>query len=91
MLHLIMRSLTRRLQVISNKQLVPLDWDRTHSLNFTLTLGVPGNYIASFIGRLLIGLSLYTIIANQRTGLENSDNRPAFYDVDFYITKYLKY
>ncbi|MDO8550963.1 MAG: TonB-dependent receptor, partial [Ignavibacteria bacterium] len=35
-----------------NKQLVPLDWDRTHSLNFTLTLGVPGDYIASFIGRL---------------------------------------
>ena len=37
----------------SNKQLVPLDWDRTHSLNFTLTLGVPGDYIASFIGCLI--------------------------------------
>jgi outer membrane receptor protein involved in Fe transport len=76
--------------ISSNKQLVPLDWDRTHSLNFTLTLGVPGNYIASFIGRLGSGLPYTPSLQNQRTGLENSDNRPAFYDVDFYITKYFE-
>ena len=74
----------------SNKQLVPLDWDRTHSLNFTLTLGEPGNYIASFIGRLGSGLPYTPSLQNQRTGLENSDNRPAFYDVDFYVTKYFE-
>lgn len=74
----------------SNKQLVPLDWDRTHSLNFTLTLGVPGDYIASFIGRLGSGLPYTPSLQNQRTGLENSDNRPAFYDVDFYVTKYFE-
>ncbi|MCJ7552837.1 MAG: TonB-dependent receptor plug domain-containing protein, partial [Ignavibacteriaceae bacterium] len=73
-----------------NKQLVPLDWDRTHSLNFTLTLGVPGDYIASFIGRLGSGLPYTPSLQNQRTGLENSDNRPAFYDVDFYITKFFE-
>lgn len=73
----------------SNKQLVPLDWDRTHSLNFTLTLGVPDDYIASFIGRLGSGLPYTPSLQNQRTGLENSDNRPAFYDVDFYLTKYI--
>ncbi|MCK9211852.1 MAG: TonB-dependent receptor [Ignavibacteriaceae bacterium] len=74
----------------ANKQLVPLDWDRTHSLNFTLTLGEPGNYIASFIGRLGSGLPYTPSLQNQRTGLENSDNRPAFYDVDFYLTKYFE-
>ncbi len=73
-----------------NKQLVPLDWDRTHSLNFTLTLGIPGDFIASFIGRLGSGLPYTPSLQNQRTGLENSDNRPAFYDVDFYITKYFE-
>lgn len=77
--------------VEANKQLVPLDWDRTHSLNFTLTLGVPGNYIASFIGRLGSGLPYTPSLQNQRTGLENSDNRPAFYDVDFYVTKYIEF
>ena len=74
----------------SNKQLVPLDWDRTHSLNFTLTLGVPGDYIASFIGRLGSGLPYTPSLQNQRTGLENSDNRPAFYDVDVYATKFFE-
>ena len=73
-----------------NKQLVPLDWDRTHSLNFTLTFGVPGDYIASFIGRLGSGLPYTPSLQNQRTGLENSDNRPAFFDVDFYLTKYFE-
>jgi len=74
----------------SNKQLVPLDWDRTHSLNFTLTLGTPGNYIVSFIGRLGSGLPYTPALQNQRTGLENSDNRPAFYNVDFYATKFFE-
>ena len=73
-----------------NKQLVPLDWDGTHTLRLTLTLGVPGDYIASFIGRLGSGLPYTPSLQNQRTGLENSDNKPAYYDVDLYITKYLE-
>ena len=88
MQHLIMRNLIHQLK--SNKQLVPLDWDRTHSLNLTLTLGVPGDYIASFIGRLGSGLPYTPSLQNQRTGLENSDNRPAFYNVDLYVTKYFE-
>jgi outer membrane receptor protein involved in Fe transport len=76
--------------IAPNKQLVPLDWDRTHSLNFTLTLGIPGNYIASFVGRLGSGLPYTPSLQNQRTGLENSDNKPAYYNVDFYITKYFE-
>jgi len=73
-----------------NKQLVPLNWDRTHSLNFTFTAGIPGDYIASFIGRLGSGLPYTPSLQNQRTGLENSDNRPTFYNVDFYLTKYFE-
>jgi outer membrane receptor protein involved in Fe transport len=76
--------------IASNKQLVPLDWDRTHSLNFTLMLGIPGNYITSFVGRLGSGLPYTPSLQNQRTGLENSDNKPAYYDVDFFITKYFE-
>jgi hypothetical protein len=72
------------------KQLVPLDWDGTHTLKFTLTLGVPGDYIASFIGRLASGLPYTPSLQNQRTGLENSDNKPTFFDVDLYIAKYFE-
>lgn len=77
--------------ISTNKQLVPLDWDRTHSLNLTLTLGDPGNYMASIIGQLGSGLPYTPSLEDQRTGLENSDNRPAFYNVDLYVTKYLKF
>ena len=72
----------------TNKQLVPLNWDRTHSLNFTFTGGIPGDYIASMVGRLGSGLPYTPSLQNQRTGLENSDNRPGIFNVDFYITKY---
>ncbi|MFA3784087.1 carboxypeptidase-like regulatory domain-containing protein [Melioribacteraceae bacterium 4301-Me] len=74
-----------------NKQLVPLDWDRRHSLNFTLTAGKPGNFIASVIGKLGSGLPYTPSIQNQRTGLENSENRPAYFNVDLYLTKYFDF
>jgi len=71
-----------------NKQLAPLDWDRTHSLNFTITTGVPGDYIISSIGRWGTGLPYTPAIQDQRTGLENSDNRPSTFNIDLYMTKY---
>lgn len=72
-----------------NKELVPLDWDRRHSLNLTLTVGKQQNYMSSLIVRLGSGLPYTPAIQNQRTGLENSDNRPLFFNTDFYFTKYL--
>ncbi|MCF8260173.1 MAG: TonB-dependent receptor [Melioribacteraceae bacterium] len=73
-----------------NKQLVPLNWDRTHSFNFTLTAGQPGDYIASLVGRLGSGFPYTPSLQNQRTGLENSDNKPSIFNVDLYATKYFK-
>ncbi len=71
-----------------NKVLVPLDWDRRHSLNFSLTLGDPDNFIASAIGKLGSGLPYTPSYQNQRTGLENSSNKPTYFNVDLYLTKY---
>jgi len=72
-----------------NKVLVPLDWDRRHSLNFTLTVNSTNSYTGSFIGRLGSGFPYTPSFENQRTGLENSDNRPTFFTADLYFTKYL--
>ena len=74
-----------------NKQLVPLDWDRRHSLNMTLTVGDPSNMIGSFIARLGSGLPYTPSLQNQRTGLENSDNRPTYFNADLYVTKYVRF
>jgi outer membrane receptor protein involved in Fe transport len=73
-----------------NKELVPLSWDRRHSLNVTLTFGTPDDFIASVIGRAGSGLPYTPALQNARTGLENSDNMPGFYNFDVYMTKYLK-
>lgn len=72
-----------------NKQLVPLSWDRRHSLNISAFIGDAEDYIISIIGRLGSGLPYTPSLQNQRTGLENSDNRPSFFNVDLYLTKYL--
>jgi hypothetical protein len=72
----------------SNKQLVPLSWDRRHSLNMTLSAGNPDDFIASAIGRLGTGLPYTPTFEDQRTGLENSDNRPPFASVDLFVTKF---
>jgi outer membrane receptor protein involved in Fe transport len=74
----------------ANKQLVPLNWDRTHSLNFTVTYGTVNDFIISTVGQLGSGLPYTPSLQNQRTGLENSDNKPAFFNVDLFITKYFK-
>lgn len=74
----------------TNKQLVPLDWDRTHSLNIVVTAGVPGNFIASFISQLGSGLPYTPSLQNQRTGLENSDNKPTYFNLDLYLIKYFE-
>ena len=76
--------------IAPNKELVPLAWDRRHSLNVTLTFGTPDDFIASVIGRAGSGLPYTPSTQNDRTGLENSDNMPGFYNFDLYMTKYLR-
>ncbi len=71
-----------------NQELVPLNWDRRHSLNLTVTAGDPKNLLASFIMRLGSGLPYTPALQNQRTGLENSGNMPMFFNTDMYITQY---
>ncbi|MCK5571961.1 MAG: TonB-dependent receptor, partial [Bacteroidetes bacterium] len=74
--------------VQSQKQLAPLDWDRTHTLNFTATLGARDNYAFTLIGRFGSGLPYTPAFQNQRTGLLNSENRPILSTVDLYATKF---
>ena len=73
-----------------NKQLVPLDWDRRHSLNLTVSAGELENYLVSFVAQLGSGLPYTPSLQQTNTGVENSSNKPAFFNVDMYITKYLK-
>ncbi|MFZ0390709.1 MAG: TonB-dependent receptor, partial [Calditrichia bacterium] len=71
----------------TEKQLVPLNWDRRHQLNATITLGRPGNYAASIIARYGTGLPYTPTFQNVQTSVENSGRRPASHTVDVYLYK----
>jgi outer membrane receptor protein involved in Fe transport len=73
-----------------NKQLVPLDWDRRHSLNLTVSAGELENYLISMVAQLGSGLPYTPSLQQTNTGIQNSSNKPAFFNVDLYLTKYLK-
>ena len=76
--------------VQANKQLVPLDWDRRHSLNLTVSAGELENYLISMVAQLGSGLPYTPSLQQTNTGIQNSSNKPAFFNVDLYLTKYLK-
>ncbi len=71
----------------TEKQMVPLDWDRRHQINATLALGYPGNYMLSLIGRFGSGLPYTPTFQNVQVAVENSGRRPPGYYVDLYAYK----
>ncbi len=74
----------------TTKQLVPLDWDRTHSLNATVTAGNPNNFVVGVIGKLGSGLPYTPTKQNIRESVENGGRKPLFYNIDLYATKNFK-
>lgn len=74
----------------SEKQLVPLDWDRRHQLNLTVSVGDPADYNVSFVGKLGSGFPYTPTFRNVRTAVENSERKPPVYTVDVYAYKNLR-
>ncbi len=74
----------------SEKQLVPLDWDRRHQLITSFTVGEPGNWLATINGRLGSGLPYTPSLADERIGLENSARRKGDVSFDLFATKEVK-
>jgi len=74
----------------SPKSLVPLDWDRRHSLNVTLTYGKENDYDISIVGRAGSGLPYTPSQSNYRSAGVNSENKPAIFNLDLYANKYFR-
>ncbi|MCD6166752.1 TonB-dependent receptor [bacterium] len=66
----------------SEIQVVPLDWDQTHTLNFTVTLSQPNSWGISIIGRFGSGLPYTPEVQHLRTSFENSERKPPQYTFD---------
>jgi len=77
--------------VQTEKELVPLDWDRTQSMTLTVSLGPPKKYLISIIGKMGTGLPYTPSFLDQRTGLENSERRPITLNFDVNAFKVLNF
>jgi len=71
----------------SEIQIVPLDWDQTHTLNFNITMSQPGSWGLSLIGRLGSGLPYTPKIGNVGATFENSERKPPQYSFDLKAQK----
>jgi len=75
----------------SEIQIVPLDWDQTHTLNFNISMSQPGNWGLSLIGRLGSGLPYTPKIENVGATFENSERKPVQYTFDLKVHKDFKF
>jgi outer membrane receptor protein involved in Fe transport len=81
------RLLDEQAGVETEKQLVPLDWDRRHQLKASFSFLTVSNWILTMTGEFGSGLPYTPSVANQRIGLENSDRKPGFYNFDLFASK----
>lgn len=62
-------------------RVLPLDWDQTHTLNFSLIISQPG-WGLSILSKLGSGLPYTPAYQGIRTGYENSERKPPMLTVD---------
>ncbi|MDK9700509.1 MAG: TonB-dependent receptor [bacterium] len=68
-----------------NKQLVPLNWDRRHTLNLIVNYNDPTTIGVSAIGTIGSGLPYTTTYQGIRTAVENDGRKPTYYNLDLSI------
>jgi len=66
----------------SEKQVVPLNWDQTHTLNAVMTLSKPRSWGVSILAKFGSGLPYTPTEQRVRTSFENSERKPNFHTVD---------
>jgi len=72
----------------SERTIIFLDWDQTHTLNTTVALGKQGDWNVSFIGRLGTGLPYTPFVTSNLIGLRpNSARKPSQLTVDLLAEK----
>lgn len=76
--------------VESEKQLVPLDWDQTHSLNGQINYQTPIGLTLTVVGKLGSGMPYTPSTAKITSIFENSDKKPSKMTFDLFATKDFK-
>jgi len=71
----------------TEKRVVPLDWDQTHTLNFTVTVSKPRDWGFSLLGKIGSGLPYTPTRDAIRVDAENSERKPSNIEVDLHAHK----
>ncbi len=71
----------------TEKRVVPLDWDQTHTLNFTVTVSKPKAWGISLLGKIGSGLPYTPTRDAIRIDAENSERKPANMMFDLHVHK----
>jgi outer membrane receptor for ferrienterochelin and colicin len=71
----------------TNIQVVPLDWDQTHTINLSASYNNPDIIGIGLIGQFQSGLPYSPAFQNKETTFENSGRKPINYSVDLRISK----
>ena len=74
----------------SEIQVIMLDWDQTHTLNFNITLSQPGSWGMSLVGRLGSGFPYTPRLQNAASSFVNSERKPTQYTFDLKMHKELE-
>ena len=77
--------------VESEKQLVPLNWDQTHSLNGQINYQTPIGLTLTVVGKLGSGMPYTPSTAKITSIFENSDKKPSKMTIDLFATKDFKF
>ena len=77
--------------VESEKQLVPLDWDQTHTLNTQVTFHSSRGYVVTVIGKLSSGMPYTPEVAETQAVIENSDRKPNRMTFDLFAMKTIRF
>ncbi len=63
--------------VESEKQLVALNWDQTHSLNTQVTLQTNKGYVMTLLGKMGSGMPYTATMAESQAVIENNERKPS--------------
>lgn len=74
----------------SNIQVIPLDWDQRHTINFSIIYNNPAIIGIGLIGQFQSGLPYTPAIQAKETSFENSGRRPFNYNVDLRLSRQFK-
>ncbi len=68
-------------------QVLPLDWDQTHTLNFSVNVGDASDWTIGLLGRLESGLPYTPEVQNLRIEFQNSGRKPSKYNFNLKTQK----